>query len=112
MIEVTFNVDGINEIFEHFGEKRQLEKLYEEAFELKLAKSRENLVEEIADVFLVALQLYSNLKQEERVHFQNSYKYKMSRTKMRIKENYYEKQEKEHEELMKRIEERNSEDVK
>ena len=76
-------IKDLRYIFEHFGAENQKQKLIEEAKEY-IQDQNEN---EVADVFIVSLQLYLHSKKVQR-----AVDYKIQRTVERIKENYYDKE--------------------
>ena len=82
-------IDEQREIFEHFGEKAQWGKLLEEMVELIEAENSgivEHIEEELADVHNVLMQLIGHYN----THRINDIAIaKIERTKMRIKECYY-----------------------
>ena len=80
MIEQT--IKDLRYIFEYFGAENQKQKLIEEAREY-IQDQNEH---EVADVFIVSLQLYLHSKKVQR-----AVDYKISRTIDRIEQGYYNK---------------------
>lgn len=77
-------------ILNHYGEGPQQWQMREEMMELDVAikkKDRENYIEELADVFVVGLQLHMALKEDEKKKFKKIMTYKIERTLKRIDEN-------------------------
>lgn len=95
-------IDQLNEIYKHFGENPQRHKLVEECREYigatrdadpnldyrSLGRSEQelenNVISEIADVFIVSTQLVLNNPEIQKIVYQ-----KIQRTLDRIKEGYY-----------------------
>ena len=76
--------DSVLKIYKHFGHSTQFGKFYEECRE---ACEGIGDVEEIADVFIMALQMYlTNVK------VRNAVNGKIKRTKHRMKTGYYERE--------------------
>ena len=76
-------IKDLRYIFEYFGAENQKQKLIEEAKEYIQDQNKD----EVADVFIVSLQLYLHSKKVQR-----AVDYKIQRTVERIKENYYDKE--------------------
>lgn len=79
--------EELNKIYNTFGFKAQLKKLYEELGELTTAiqnMDRINIMEEIADVKIMVDQFYLN-----HTLVQTNYNEKIDRTIKRIEEKYY-----------------------
>lgn len=86
--------EKISAIYDHFGQSAQLEKLIEEANEVKEAveeNDREHIIEEIADLRVVLVQLQNHFGITEK-EINCVRKSKIDRTISRIKEKYYEEE--------------------
>lgn len=74
-------------ILKYYGEELQQGQMREEMQELDVAikkNDRENYIEELADVFVVGLQLHMALKRSEKKKFKKIMTYKIGRTLERI----------------------------
>ncbi len=91
MIKIANKIKNkLLEILNYYGEGPQQWQMREEMMELDVAikkKDRENYIEELADVFVVGLQLHMALKEDEKKKFKKIMTYKIERTLKRIDEN-------------------------
>lgn len=78
----------LNRIFNYYGFRNQCHKLIEEMAELIQAiekeESKENIIEEMADVQIILLQLRMNLNQKDRRYFADCFNLKIERQVKRI----------------------------
>lgn len=88
MIKIANKIKNkLLEILNYYGEELQQGQMREEMMELDVAikkKDRENYIEELADVFIVSLQLIMALKKNEKTKFKNIMNYKIERTLKKI----------------------------
>lgn len=82
-------IEKLNRIYEHFGALTQLEKLEEECHEFLRATNKRDIIEEIADIFILSAQHF--LISPE---IQKQVAYKITRTLQRIADGYYDNGEK------------------